>query len=187
MTRKKQPWEESSAWKTEAVFWQWVRGALRRALWARYPVRNEFKKELTWNVTEAERKEHKLGARVRKVGMCSLTKGIFPASQLEIDHIKPVGRLSSWEDLPSWIDRLLCPKENMRLVSKDAHKIHTYAEKMGLTFQEASIEKEVIAFSKLTIAQQKTILKKRRVAEDSMSTVAKRKEAYRRILKGGQK
>lgn len=187
MTRKKEPWEESSAWKTEAVFWQWIRGALRRALWARYPVRNEFKKELTWNVTEDERKHHKLGPRVRKVGKCALTGEIFPASQLEIDHIKPVGRLSSWEDLPSWIGRLLCPKENMRLVSKDAHKIHTYAEKMGLTFEQAKLEKEVIAFSKLSINQQKLILKKRRVAESEMANAAKRRDAFRRILKGAQK
>lgn len=177
------PWEDSpSVWASESKFWQWMRGNLRKALWQHYPVRTTYKKEHTWNVTVAERKKYNLSNRVKRVGRCELTGEIHAASNLEVDHISPAGSLKSWEDVGDFIGRLLCPKENMRLVSKEAHRIHTYAERWGMTFEEAKLEKEVIAFSKLTTSEQSDILISLGFAKEEFSNATKRKNCYRKHL-----
>ena len=180
----KEPWEETSAWKSKSAFFTWVRGNLRKALWQHFPTRNEYKKENTWSASNQEILDNKLSKRVKRVGRCELTGEIHAASNLQVDHIEPAGSLNSWEDLPVFIEKLLCSKENMRLVSKEAHKIHTYAEKHNMTFDQAKIEKEVIQFSKLTPEQQRAKLREHGVDEDSMSNQKKRKDVYREILGG---
>ena len=178
------PWDQTSAWKSESAFWGWVRGNLRKALWQHYPLRTEFKKENTWAVSQKEREKYDLNKRVKRVGRCALTGDIYPASKLVVDHIEPAGTLKSWDDLPHFIEKLLCSKENLQLVCKEAHDIKTYMDRYGVDFEQAKNEKEVIQFSKLTPDQQRAKLRDHGVDEDSMSNQKKRKDVYREILGG---
>ena len=63
----KEPWEETSAWKSKSAFFTWVRGNLRKALWQHFPTRNEYKKENTWSASNQEILDNKLSKRVKRV------------------------------------------------------------------------------------------------------------------------
>lgn len=182
MTSEWKPWEESSAWKSKAAFFTWLRGQIRKSIWQNYPPRNEMKQERLRPVTEEDFAKG-ISRRCKKVGDCEFCDEIFPASKLQIDHKIPAGKLSSEEDLTGFIKRIACMKVDMRLCCEPCHKIHTYAEKMGISFEEARIEKDVIAFSKIKTIKQLEILGKYNYTKDMLSNAQKRKDAYREVLK----
>lgn len=176
------PWEETSEWKSKAAFFTWLRGQIRKSIWQNYPPRNEMKQERLRPVTEEDFSKG-ISRRCKKVGECEFCNEMFPASKLQIDHKIPAGKLSSEEDLLDFVKRIACMKENMRLTCEPCHKIHTYAEKMGISFEEASVEKQVIAFSNIKPAKQVEILEKYGYTGILVSNAKKRKDAYREVLK----
>ena len=125
--------------------------------------------------------------RGKKGSECALTGEWEMTSKLEVDHKHGHMSLSSVEDILEFILHLLSSNsEELQLVSKDAHKIKSYAERMGITFEDAVIEKQVIAFGKLTGAEQRAILSTHDVGKVEASTAKKRKDLYRNILKEGK-
>ena len=66
---------------------------------------------------------------------CSITGKLFPATEMQIDHIDPVipdkwGRTTTWLSY-NWnelLPRLFCGENNLAAVSKAAHKIKTKKE-----------------------------------------------------------
>ena len=150
---KKNPWEAyPDVWPTKAKFFTWLRGAFRKAVWSHYPGRIKFKNERCEKPPEGYTGKAKSGA------YCALTGEWVGKSNLEVDHVIGEASLREWADVESFI-RHLCPTaDNMQLVSKEAHKIKSYAERMGITFAEAVIEKKVIAFGKESVAKQREVL-----------------------------
>lgn len=71
-----------------------------------------------------------------------------PKSYLEVDHIEGNVSLKNWEDVLPFIQHLCTDKSNMQLVSKEAHKIKSYAEKQNISFKEAQIIKQTIQIIK---------------------------------------
>ena len=73
--------------------------------------------------------------RKRKMYRCAITEDLFPATEMQVDHIDPVipdrwGRKTKWLGY-NWnelLPRLFCSKENLQAVSKAAHKIKTQKE-----------------------------------------------------------
>jgi hypothetical protein len=73
--------------------------------------------------------------RMRKMYRCAITQKLFPASDMQVDHIDPVipekwGRKTKWLGY-NWnelLPRLFCDKENLQAVSKEAHKAKTKEE-----------------------------------------------------------
>jgi hypothetical protein len=70
--------------------------------------------------------------------------------------------------------------KDLEAVCKPCHSIITYSERMGISFEEAVIEKQVVAFGKLPAAKQKEILND--FGKPYGSTVNDRKQAYREEL-----
>lgn len=168
-------WERyKHIWKTKPAFFAWLRGALRRALWERYPVKLYYKNKATHNPPIG------YTGKAKKLGKCALTGEVIPKSRLEVDHKVGHVSLTEWSDLEPFIHHLLCTEDEMQLVSKEAHKIKSYAERMGISYEEAAIEKEVIAFSKLPIDQQKKELLEHGYTE--INNASDRKRSYRRLL-----
>lgn len=129
-------------WPTKASFFTFLRGSLRRALWEKYPVKLQFKNE--------QCKPPPVGytGRAKSGANCSLT-GIWEGkSKLEVDHIKGNVSLQEWDDVLPFIQHLCASKDNLQLVTKEAHKIKSYADRHGITFEEASIIKEAIQICK---------------------------------------
>jgi len=137
------PWEEAPhIWPTKSSFFTFLRGALRRAIWEKWPLKIEFKNEVCDVPPEGYKGRAKSGA------YCALSGEWVGKSASEIDHILGNVSLKDWEDVLPFILHLCASKDNMQLVSKEAHKIKSYAEKMGISFEEASYVKEAIALVK---------------------------------------
>lgn len=71
----------------------------------------------------------------------------------------------------------------MQLVSKEAHKVKSYCERMGLTFEEGLLEKEVISFKKLSAQEQQDYLTNVCLIDIMPSNAKARAEAFRNYLK----
>ena len=140
----KEPWIEAPhIWPTKSSFFTFLRGALRRAIWEKWPLKIEFKNE----VCEPPPEDYK--GRAKSGAYCALSGEWVGKSASEIDHIVGNISLKNWEDVLPFILHLCASKDNMQLVSKEAHKIKSYAEKMGISFEEASYTKEAIAICKV--------------------------------------
>lgn len=174
-------WEEyPDIWPTKAAFFAWLRGALRRAVWEKYPVKMQFKNEQCGNPPPSYTGKGRSGAN------CALTGEWECKSKLEVDHIKGHVSLKDWEDVLGFIIHLCGTKDNFQLVTREAHKIKSYADRKGITFEEAVLEKKVIAFSKKKAGEQKILLRSLGVEEDRLNSAAQRKEVIRELLQGGK-
>ena len=137
------PWElYPHIWKTESQFWTWLRGALRRGVWEKYPVKLEFKNEAVSLPPEGYTGRAKSGA------ICALSGVWEGKSKMEVDHIEGNVSLKAWSHVLPFIIHMVTTKENMQLVTKPAHKIKSHAEKKGITYQEADVDKAAIAWLK---------------------------------------
>lgn len=157
------PWElYPHIWKTEAQFWTWLRGSLRRSVWEKYPVKLEFKNEAVSLPPEGYTGRAKSGA------ICALSGVWEGKSKMEVDHIEGNVSLKSWEDVLPFILHMVATKENMQLVTNPAHKIKSHAEKQGLTYEEADVDKAAIAWLKehKGVDKQKRLMLKMGIDED---------------------
>ena len=135
-----------SIWKTESAFMSWIRGGVRRSLWAKHPVKLEFIKQNRIKIPNPNPK-----GKVSQVwgGVCSLTGETHVIANLEVDHIKGNHSLKVLADIENFIKGIvLITLDDLQFVSKEAHKIKSYAEKHNISFEEAKAEKEAIALIK---------------------------------------
>ena len=137
------PWEwYPHLFKTEGAFWSYLRGGIRRGLWEKSPIKLDFKNK---NCTKPPKDYY---GRAKSGQYCALTGEWEGKSKLEVDHIEGHVSLTCVEDILSFILHMIPAPDNMALVKKEAHKIKSYAERMGITFEEAVVEKEAIAICK---------------------------------------
>lgn len=180
------PWEWSDVWDNESQFLVWLRGQLRQ-IWSDYPVRVTFKEEQCVAVTEEMREKYGLHRQTKKAAQCVHCKNWFAKSKLEVDHIVQAGSMTKMEDVERYLmEGLLCSPLNMQLTCKPCHKIKSYAERQGMTFEEARIEKEVIAWLKEhNVTQQKEILTLAGFTDEEMKNAGNRRKSARRLLSKG--
>ncbi len=157
--RSIEPWEQCpDVWKTKAAFFQWMRGQMRKA-WSRHPVKvsymhNHRQRVPLGRVTEKNPKGLVWGCE------CEHCHQLFKQPDCEVDHIEAAGSFKGWEDFEAWMMKLMHINWNsIRVVCKECHRIISYAERMKLTFSEARIAKQAIAFSKKSVAYQTSTLK----------------------------
>lgn len=141
------PWQSHpTIWKTEAAFLTWLRGGIRRSLWARHPIKLEFLKKHRKRIPNPNPR-----GKVAFVwgATCALTGRDYPLKDIEVDHIVGEHSLSSLDRLQSFIEGIvLVGEDDLQLVSKEAHKIKSYADKHKITFKEASAVKKAIDWEK---------------------------------------
>ena len=104
---------------TEARYWQFIRSALRQA-YSRYPVKFQVKKE-------AERTVE--GCRHKYEYKCAECSGWFTNKEIQVDHIEPAGKLSSYEDIAGFAERLFCEADGMQVLCLECHQSKTNAER----------------------------------------------------------
>lgn len=141
---KRKPWEiPESPWKTEAAFMSFVRGGIRKSLWNRYPIKTIFMK------ANRVRGINPKTGRECWGGICYLTGEFFPQSELQIDHRSGNHSLKTIEDASDFLKGMLYVDfEDLAFVSKEAHKVKSYAERMGISFEQAVVEKRIINLMK---------------------------------------
>lgn len=136
-------WEEyPELWKTEAEWWSFLRGCLRRGLWEKSPIKLKFKNE------NCSKPPEDYTGRAKSGTYCALTGEWTGKSALEVDHVEGHVSLLSWEDVIPFINHLVPEKGSLQLVSKEAHKVKSYSERMGIDFEEALLTKLVIDLEK---------------------------------------
>jgi len=136
----KKMWGKSSPWKTEAAFWTWVRGGLRRSAWNRHPVKLSILKEARYKAP--------IGVNGKDVWACRCAVCGEEKRQAEcqVDHIIPAGSIKCIEDITPFVTKLLFVlPEDLRVVCKWCNSVLAYAERYGLTFEKALGKKKEIA------------------------------------------
>ena len=157
------PWEEyPELWKTEAEWWTYLRGSLRRGLWEKSPIKLSFKNTNCSPPPEGYTGRAKSGAE------CALSGQWTGKSKLEVDHSEGHMSLLCWEDVLPFILHLVPPKGSLQLVDKEMHKVKSYSERMGMSFEDALYQKQAIAICKAK--QDKQWLSERGITPSSNAT-----------------
>lgn len=172
------PWEEyPDVWPTKAMFFSWLRGALRRYAWAKHPIKFKFKNEVCGPPPKGYKGKARSGAP------CALTGVWTGKSQLEVDHKEGHIPLNDWKDIEGFVLHLVrFRKEDLQLVSKEAHKVKSYADRMQISFEQALLEKRVITFTKQSPETQKEVLRGLGAEPDALGSAPKRKSLYRLLI-----
>ena len=160
---------------TEAKFWSYLRGCLRRGVWEKSPMKFKTKKSHLETPPESYTGRGKAGAT------CALSGVWEIQSKLEVDHLDGHQSFVKEEDIIPYIIHLLADGDELQLVTKEAHKIKSLADRRNISYEEAAIEKVVIQFGKLKAADQNKTL--RDMGENLLPTKKARVERYREILK----
>lgn len=167
-----------SIWKTKSEYFIWLRGHMRR-IWADFPLRAEWKKTQLRPVTKEERLAKVFHPSTKSVGQCYLCKGWFSASKLECDHIQASEGCYDFETAQKFLWHCAADDPaNWALVCKPCHKVKSHAERQGLTFEEAQVEKETIAIIKAK--KDKLFLTEKGIVPASNAT--KRREQIKEYL-----
>lgn len=187
MTKKKEqedkfyyePWNDTAIWKTKAEFFKYIRGTLRMG-WKRYPLKIEYRNSMTIPNFEGSGVTN---PKVKKVGQCDICKNWFAQSALESDHIKPCGTIRDWETAGQFLHNMFCDKSNIRLLCQVCHGHVTYAERMKMSMEDAIIEKQCVAFGKLSASDQAAKFREVGIDPTEYSTKEKRRDRWREHLK----
>ncbi len=177
-------WGEGTPWRTQAEFYTYLRGCLRRA-WIRHPNKIKRINALRYQVDRLDKdgnvmRDKKTGKPKKiwncKCELCGHTGGM---KDFQVDHIHAAGALTCYEDLPGFALRLLyVNEEDLRVVCKKCNSILAYADKHNLSFVEASAEKEASEICRTK--KDKQWLEKRGVKPES--TIIKRRKQIVKIL-----
>lgn len=163
-------------WPTKPAFFTWLRGCLRRGVWEKYPIKLAFKNEVCSPPPAGLKTKAKSGQ------YCALSGEWVGKSSAEVDHIKGNVSLKGWDDLVPFIGHLCATKDQLQYVSKDAHKIKSYAERMGISFEEARAEKKAISFLKKPKEEVLAFLEDCGYNGGVVSNASKRREALVKIF-----
>lgn len=165
---------------TEAQYLAFIRSCLR-AKWLRWKPRGD-------TLQLAKRKCTKKGQQKFEYE-CAICGGFFPAKIVEVDHYPiSAGSIKCIEDVGKFCSHLFCEINNLRVVCKPCHALHTLSERNGITFEQATKKKKEIEFDKLNANEQKTLLtqmKEERIITfelEEMKTKASRLEVFKRSI-----
>lgn len=188
---KHKPWEWSSNWKTQSQYFSWLRGQLR-GIWSRKWVpKNDYLKKQCFDhpLTDGQGNPVLIKSgknagkqKTQKYFICEVTGELTKKTEGEVDHISPAGSCNSPLEACVFLFRLLTSPDNMRLISKDAHKIITHMERTGMSWEEASLDKAIIAKMKQSVKDQSRELSHNGYTPSEISNKAKRKECYIKML-----
>lgn len=115
---KEKPYN-SGTW-TQGRYNSFITSALRSA-WRRWPPKWETLAEAFVGV-----QENKSTKRQAKHFLCALCLDEFPSTQIQVDHVNPIGSTSTWDE---FIARLFCEKDNLQAVCLTCHKAKTLKER----------------------------------------------------------
>lgn len=160
---------------TESAFLGWVRSALRSKS-LRWPPRAEALKlaRRPYNgPNKLQKWEHK----------CAICESWIKGKECQVDHHpKPAGSILSVSDIGEFVNNLYCEVDNLRVLCDGCHKVHTLAEKQGISFADAKVEKAIN--ERMKDENLLDFLSKNGYNGASVSNLKKRREAVSKIIKG---
>lgn len=180
MTSRKKPKEplvRCNGTMTEAQYLAWIRSALRSKS-LRWPPRGTAL-ELARRPYKGPNKQQKWEYK------CAICAKWFRAKEVVVDHF-PIGAgsIRSVEDIGAFANNLYCEVDNLRVLCSDDHDVHTLAEKLGITFAEAVVEKQIIEICKKPVKEIVAFCQDYGYTQKQLSNPDKRRKAVSEILKG---
>lgn len=131
MASRTPPFKHHPEWSTSR-FWSFVRSALRQA-WSRYPPK--------YQVLElASRPYVGPDKRQKKEYLCAICNKWHKRKNVEVDHIEPAGKLSSYDDLPGFVERLFTSVDMLRVLCIPCHREVTQEEKKKNKENQTNVE-----------------------------------------------
>lgn len=181
------PWEvEGNPWKTEGKWLNWLRGVLRKG-WSNYAIKTNYKNSKKYKVKNTNPRSMKRFPEINKID-CEICCKQFPFDMsVEVDHIGDEGTLRCIKDIEGYAKHLYYVNDSwLRIACKECHGIITYAQGRGITFEEAQLEKELIAIFKNEEKEDiiQFVVDYDFNQEYNTNNEANRKAAVRSILKG---
>lgn len=114
------PYSEYPEW-SEAKFWGFIRSSLRSAS-SRWPPKYQCLNLATRPYVGPDK-------RRKKERQCAACKDWFPTTQTQADHIIPAGKLSSWEDLVPFVQRMFVGVDGFQCLCTECHNRKTAEER----------------------------------------------------------
>lgn len=179
MEKKLNPWEtHPKIWKNKSAFFSWLRSNIRKSLWSRSPIKLDFIKKnrkMIDNPKKGTRNKPRVwGAE------CCICKKDFVLKEIEVDHKIGNHSLREIEDIQNFIMNIvLVCEDDLQLVCKSCHTIKTHSEKYNISFEDATLEKKLIAYIKLKPIKQTEILDKFNLPSNNASI---RKQNFKKII-----
>lgn len=132
---------------SEKEIMTWWRGAVRR-MFAKSPPMLKFVQDNTIVVVNDNPRSKKRFPKVKKF-KCAMDDKLYGSNFVEVDHIVGENACAKFSDAESFLTNIVfIAPTDLQILSKDNHKIKTYAERHGYSFNEARVRKEVIALEK---------------------------------------
>ena len=120
-TRTKLPRERNAGTMTNAMFWSFIRSALRN--------KSRWWKPITQCRMSSRRAYKGTNKRQKFEYQCNKCKNWFPDKEIAVDHKIPAGSLNSGDDLKGFVERLFCEEEHLQVLCSSCHDVKTKLEK----------------------------------------------------------
>ena len=115
---------------------------------------------------------------------CEMCGESFKCNDVAIDHIKGEHSLKTFEDLVHFATSILgVSHKDLKICCHPCHDAKTYAERWGMSLEEAFAEKDVIAKINQKVPVQKKELTEAGFKPKDISNNDKRRDCYRQLLK----
>ena len=121
-TRTKLPRERNAGTMTNAMFWSFIRSALRN--------KSRWWKPITQCRMSSRRAYKGTNKRQKFEYQCNQCKNWFPDKEIAVDHKIPAGSLNSGDDLKGFVERLFCEVDKLQVLCSDCHNFKTQNEKI---------------------------------------------------------
>lgn len=112
---------------TESAFWSFIRSALRQ--------KSRWWKPILQCKLAARRVYKGPNKRQKFEYQCAICEKWFQEKKINVDHIVPAGSLNCAADLPGFVERLFCEKDNLQVLCESCHDEKTKLEKDGKTIR----------------------------------------------------
>jgi len=106
---------------SEAMFWSFIRSALRQ--------KSRWWKPISICKMNARRAYKGDNKRQKYEYQCKKCKTWHAEKNINVDHIIPAGSLNTAQDLPLFVERLFCEQDNLQVLCTDCHNKKTANEK----------------------------------------------------------
>ena len=168
------PWLiPNSPWKDEKAYLTWLRGSVRR-IWSTHPVKVSYK--------QSRRYKAPVGRNGKEVWVSDCEMCGKACRDNQCDHVKGGFGFTDWESFCEWAKMILWVTfDDIRELCPDCHGTVTLSQRLGISFDEAAIEKQAIAICKQKADVVKSWIRER--GEIPCATAAQRRLQVVEILK----
>lgn len=136
-----EPWKiPNSPWKDEKAYLNWLRGSIRR-IWSRHPVKISYKQQRRYKAP--------VGKNGKDVWVIDCEICGCPHRDTQTDHIRGGFGFNDWQSFTDWAKMILWVTfDDIRELCTSCHEAVTLSQKLGISFDEAVIQKEAISIIK---------------------------------------